>query len=165
MIHARDSGSAEAAAQVRPLAAPIGVYLKGHAGDDYRLNRINRPNEYVKRPAITCGLAVQPDVMRGLIDKPGLRGWGLLARFFYSLPTSKVGFRDINAPTVPLEVIVAYSALVRAAIQIPTPLDEKDDPVPHVVRLSSEAWSELTAFREQVEIDLRASGSLSTLRD
>lgn len=143
----------------------LGVYLKGHAGDDYRLNRIGRPSEYVRRPAITCGLAVQPDVIHGLMTKPGLRGRGLLARFFYSMPTSKVGYRDLQVNPVRLETLVAYSRLVKAAIHIPTPVDGNGNPMPHKVRPSPKAWDALYQFRERVEVGLRVSGELSGIRD
>jgi hypothetical protein len=60
----------------------FGVYLKGHAGDPLRVDRVGRPPEFVLQPALTVGLAVQPDVIPGgLRQKPEFRGRGLLARF------------------------------------------------------------------------------------
>ncbi len=56
------------------------VYLKGHSGDTIRVDRVGRPPEYVEGPALTLGLTVQPEVIRGLADKPGFRGRGLLGR-------------------------------------------------------------------------------------
>ena len=64
----------------------LGVYLKGHAGDLLKVDRRGRPPEYVERPCLTIGLAVQPEVLRGLAGRPGFGGRGLLARFLYSLP-------------------------------------------------------------------------------
>src|SRR5829696_6634709 len=69
----------------------LGVYLKGHAGDLLKVDRRGRPPEYVERPCLTIGLAVQPEVLRGLASRPGFGGRGLLARFLYSLPPSLVG--------------------------------------------------------------------------
>jgi replicative DNA helicase len=59
----------------------LGVYLKGHAGDLLKVDRRGRPPEYVERPCLTIGLAVQPEVLHGLASRPGFRGRGLLARF------------------------------------------------------------------------------------
>ena len=42
----------------------LGVYLKGHAGDLLKVDRRGRPPEYVERPCLTIGLAVQPEVLR-----------------------------------------------------------------------------------------------------
>jgi hypothetical protein len=73
------------------------VYLKGHAGDTLRVDRVGRAPEFVQAPALTVGLAVQPDVIRGLAEKPGFRGRGLLGRFLYALPASWV----VVTPTLP----------------------------------------------------------------
>src|SRR5262249_39118587 len=50
------------------------VFLKGHAGDTRRVDRILRPAEYVERPALTLGLALQPEVIRSLSEQKGFRG-------------------------------------------------------------------------------------------
>jgi replicative DNA helicase len=52
----------------------LGVYLKGHAGDLLKVDRRGRPPEYVERPCLTIGLAVQPEVLRGLAGRPGFGG-------------------------------------------------------------------------------------------
>lgn len=52
--------------------ANFGVFLKGHAGDNLRVDRQGRPAEFVQNPALTLGLTVQPEVLRGLADKPGV---------------------------------------------------------------------------------------------
>ncbi|MFH1109471.1 MAG: DUF3987 domain-containing protein [Planctomycetota bacterium] len=143
----------------------LGVYLKGHAGDDYKLNRVSRANEYVRGPALTVGLAVQPDVLRGLMEKPGFRGRGLLARFLYSLPASLVGFRKLNSSSVPAQVLADYARLVRAALQLQPTVDAHGNPYPFVVQVSPEAVAELNRFRAWAETELRTGGELSTMRD
>src|SRR6266700_4577607 len=77
----------------RVPGANLGVYLKGHAGDRLRIDRVGRPSEYVARPALTIGLAVQPEVLRTMAEIPELGGLGVLARFLYSLPASRMGAR------------------------------------------------------------------------
>ena len=79
----------------------FGVYLMGHAGDDLRVDRISRKGEHVKRPALTMGLAIQPTVLEGLLENSAFRGRGLLARFLYSLPESRIGSRKIEPAPVP----------------------------------------------------------------
>ena len=69
----------------------FGVYLKGHTGDTLRVDRVNRPAEYVKQPAVTVALTMQPDVLARLMDTPGFRGRGLLGRFLYAMPPSLLG--------------------------------------------------------------------------
>lgn len=89
----------------------LDIFLKGHAGDwlkiDRRSDGVGSPVA-MHRPALTMGLAVQPDVLRGLIDKPVFAGRGLLARFLYSLPTSPLGRRRLDTPPVDEVVLSAY---------------------------------------------------------
>jgi hypothetical protein len=92
----------------------LGVYLKGHARDLLRVDRRGRPPEYVERPCLTIGLAVQPEVLRGLAGRPGFGGRGLLARFLYSLPASLVGHRQAGAPSVPEAVADRYARELHA---------------------------------------------------
>ena len=68
---------------------------------------VSRSPVHVRKPALTLGLVVQPDVIRDLARKPGFRGSGLLARIFFSLPQSLVGSRDIAPPPVPAESTAA----------------------------------------------------------
>ena len=92
----------------------LGVYLKGHAGDTLRVDRKGRPPEHVDRPALTVGLAVQPEVLRQIADRPGFRGRGLLARFLWSLPAGTVGRRQVGAAPVPAGVQERYETEVKA---------------------------------------------------
>jgi replicative DNA helicase len=105
----------------------LGVYLKGHAGDLLKIDRRGRPPEYVERPCLTIGLTVQPDVLRGLADRPGFRGRGLLARFLYSLPPSLVGRRQPGAPPVPQAVAERYTLELQALAASLT-IPASDDP-------------------------------------
>jgi hypothetical protein len=86
------------------------VFLKGHAGDLLRVDRKGRPAEHVAAPALTLGLALQPEVLTDIARMPGFRGRGLLARILYSLPENTVGRRRIGAPAVPATIDRAYSA-------------------------------------------------------
>jgi hypothetical protein len=47
----------------------LDVFLKGHPGDDLRVDRIGRAPVHVRKPALTLGLVVQPDVIRDLARK------------------------------------------------------------------------------------------------
>src|SRR4029453_4469956 len=98
--------------------------LKGHAGDELRIDRKGRGSEYVERPALTVGLAVQPDVLRKLPDHPGFRGRGLLARFLYALPVNTFGSRKSAPPAVPQEIAERYGADLHALAR--SLLDERE---------------------------------------
>jgi hypothetical protein len=139
----------------------LGVYLKGHAGDLLKVDRRGRPPEYVERPCLTIGLAVQPEVLRGLADRPGFRGRGLLARFLYSLPASLVGRRQPGAPPVASAVAERYAVELHAlAASLTTPAGQD----PTVLTLDPAAGELLLAFERDLEPRLAAgSGDLAQL--
>jgi replicative DNA helicase len=136
------------------------VYLKGHAGTPLRVDRKGRSPEHIAAPALTLGLAVQPDVLRSIADRPGFRGRGLLARFLYSLPESNVGRRRVNTAPVPEDISEAYddqlSILVRS-------LGEWTDPA--VLTLTDDAHHVLVEFEAHLEPRLGDGGDLSAIAD
>jgi replicative DNA helicase len=140
----------------------LGVYLKGHAGDLLKVDRRGRPPEYVERPCLTIGLAVQPEVLRGLASRPGFGGRGLLARFLYSLPASLVGRRQVGAPSVPQPVADRYALELHAlAASLTAPAGEDG---PAVLTLEPRAGELLLAFERDLEPRLAAdSGDLAPL--
>jgi hypothetical protein len=94
-------------------APNLDVYLKAHAGDSLRVDRVGRDSESVDAPALTIGLTIQPEVLRGLAEKPGFRGRGLLARFLFSLPRSGIGYRKIStSPVRPWEIKTYYRIIL-----------------------------------------------------
>lgn len=143
------------------------VYLKGHAGDDLRVDRVSkdRPPEYVDRPALSVGLAVQPQVLRGLSAIPEFRGLGLLGRFFYSIPRSKVGGRELSPAPVPEPVRRDYESLIHVALHLQPDVGSNGEPRPWSIHPSAEANAALRTFRAFVESSLRDDGDLAALRD
>jgi replicative DNA helicase len=140
----------------------LGVYLKGHAGDLLKVDRRGRPPEYVERPCLTIGLAVQPEVLHGLAGRPGFGGRGLLARFLYSLPASLVGRRQAGAPPVPTAVADRYALELQAlATSLTAPADNDR---PALLALDQEAAELLLGFERDLEPRLAAgSGDLAHL--
>ena len=77
------------------------VWLKGHSGDMIRVDRKGRPPEYIRKPAMTLGLMIQPEVLKSIAAQPAFRGRGLIARFLYAMPVSQVGYRKTGAAQFP----------------------------------------------------------------
>ena len=92
------------------------VFLKGHVGDLLVVDRKTRDSEHIEHPALTLGLAVQPEVLADIAAMPGFRGRGLLARILYAIPASTVGSRQIGTPPPPPAVTEAYTANVRSLV-------------------------------------------------
>jgi len=141
------------------------VFLKGHAGDTLRVDRVGRPPEYVRSPALTIGLAVQPEVLSGLIRKQGFRGRGLLGRFIYSLPPNLLGRRRIGPPAMAQHVRAAFSRRMRALLDLPFEQDAEGNPVTQLLQLSSDAAERARAFEARVEPMLAEFGVLGHMTD
>ena len=97
-------------------APNLEVFLKGHAGDMLRVDRKGRDAEHVEHPALTLGVAIQPDVLVDIARMPGFRGRGLLARILYSLPANTVGRRRVGTPPPPEHIAAAYADNLRALV-------------------------------------------------
>src|SRR3989339_368580 len=145
----------------------LGVYLKGHAGDDIRVNRANK--DFVPRilhkPALTIGIAVQPDVLRGLTLNKGFRGRGLLGRFLYSLPQSLLGHRKINPDPIDEIIKAGYERTITNALELEPLIDDYGNPYPHTLTLSQQALVILDDFAISIEKRLGTSGDLEPIRD
>ena len=143
--------------------ANFGVYLKGHAGDAIRIDRVGRAPQFVDQPALTLGLAVQPDVIRGLA-KPGFRGRGLLARFLYSLPASTLGYRDPNPPAVMAYTARAYSENLRSILSLPFKQTDQGAG-PYLLRIDTPGQEILQKFSAWIEPQLHEFGELGRMTD
>lgn len=75
--------------------ANLEIYLGAWSRDKIARNRMTGKKVLVRRPHLTIGLCVQPQVLQSLADTPELAGRGLTARFMYSLPAETVGTRDL----------------------------------------------------------------------
>ncbi len=148
-------------------APNLGVYLKGHAGDDIRVNRANRDflPRYINKPALSIGVAVQPEVLRGLTLKKGFRGRGLLGRFLYSLPKSLLGFRKINPCPVEPGIAAKYHQQITNILRLEVNLDDNGKPCPYIVTVGSDAMKEIDRFAIQVEQQLGAGGDFASIDD
>lgn len=146
----------------------FGVFLKGHAGDDLRVDRVGRRPEYVRLPALTLGLAVQPDVIQGLADKPGFRGRGLLGRFLYSVPRDLLGSRKVDPQPMPAAVRDRYSKRLKALLDLEpgSAVDEDEiDLDAGVLTLDVDALQALRGFQAWIEPQLATDGDLGEMPD
>ncbi|MBI3073014.1 MAG: DUF3987 domain-containing protein [Deltaproteobacteria bacterium] len=140
----------------------LDLILKGHAGDSYRVDRVSREGEFLRSPAITFGLTVQPDVLRSMHDKPGFRGRGLLGRFLYSLPKSPVGHRQVDPVPANPAVLARFEECLVNILRL-----EGGDPSedPPALKLSSGAYARWLEFAKTVEPTLGEGGNLFAIQD
>lgn len=142
----------------------LDVYLKGHAGDALRVDRVERPSDYIQSPALTLGLAIQPNVLRGLANKPGFRGRGLLGRCLYAMPRYTLGKRTIRPKAVPSHVEATYNARVTKLLELSPNLPEGERQA-KALSLGPEAQEELERLLEWIEPKLAEDGEFGDMTD
>ena len=111
----------------------IDVWLKGHCGDSIRVDRLGREPEYIPHPELSAILTIQPSVLDEIMTNATMTGRGLIARFLYASPPSRIGSRIFCAPPIPADIGEAYRNMVFQMMAIPRP--EK----PSVLTLSEKA--------------------------
>jgi replicative DNA helicase len=132
------------------------LFLKSWSGDMIRVDRKGRPPEFIRRPALTLCLTVQPLVLKQIFAMPGFHGRGLLARFLYSLPVNTVGHRRVRTAPVPPATTSAYEMSVKRLVRA---YAEWTDPA--IFQLSPGADEMLLQEAEAIEPRLAAGADLA----
>jgi hypothetical protein len=139
----------------------LDVWLKGHSGDPIRIDRKGRLPEYIPRPALTLGLMIQPEVLKSIAKHRVFRGRGLLARFLYAMPVSRVGWRAIATDPMPPDVVNAYTAHIETLAS--GLVGWAGDP--GVLMLTPKAREAIEIIEAAVEPSLADDGELGALKD
>lgn len=134
--------------------ANFDVYLKGHAGDVIVVDRIGRRPNSIPNPRLSMMLAIQPEVLSGLMTDSTLRGRGLCGRFLYAICKSKMGHREVSPPPIPDPVRSNFNSFVRRILS-----DEGDG----VIKLSPAADAARKSYQEFIE--RRLGSEWESLRD
>jgi hypothetical protein len=135
-------------------------FLKGHAGTPMRIDRKGREPEFVDKPALTVGLMAQHSVLRKVGANETFKGRGLVARFFFVLPVSKVGARLVEPEPVHPDTVDLYAAQVHTMART---LAEWNDPA--VVTLDRDAYETLLKAMQAIEDQLGPGGQLDHIAD
>src|SRR5437879_12385475 len=142
------------------------VYLKGHAGEPFRVDRRNGASFDVPKATLTLVVTMQRAVLRTFGAKIAeLRGRGLLARFLYSLPPSTLGTRNPNPTPLPEYIERAYATAIRELLALRPSVDSGGAQVPHLLLLSPEAHACWISFTAALEPRLGPTGDLHAISD
>jgi hypothetical protein len=139
----------------------LDVVLKSHTGEPIRVDRKGRAPEWIERPVLTLGLAVQPDVLQSARAVPELRERGLLPRILYSIPASRVGRRSTESQPVSHAISEDYARHIRQLAD--HLLGYVDNP--RVLRLSEPAAATFAAFRAELEPRLAPGSDLGHIAE
>lgn len=130
--------------------------LKAHAGDRIRVDRKGRDSEFVDDPALTVGIMIQPGILAEATANRTFVASGLMARFLYSWPRSKVGRRNVDPAPVSQDLSKRYwDALYSLACGV------REGDGTRTLTLSAEADAARLAYATKVEHELGPGGSLA----
>lgn len=132
-------------------SANIDSFLKAYSGDTVRVDRKGRPAETIQAPALTLLLMAQPQVLGEISRNAEFDGRGLLARFLYCLPVSKVGGRAYETRPIPEEVRAAFYGPLTDLLEE----QANHRGSPETIRLSDDADARSKAFFQSLEPRLR----------
>lgn len=99
--------------------ANIDIFLKSYSCEYYSTCRIGRSENELNHPSLTMVLSVQPKIIMDVMSNPEFSGRGLLARFLYSMPNTRVGTRTYRTKPVSQNLKGNYSNLINSLLDIP----------------------------------------------
>jgi hypothetical protein len=159
---------------------PVSFWAKTYTGDRHVVDRRGgggadgtRPRtELLERPCLSMVLSPQPVVLGELRDrKQLLLRKGIMARFVYAVPVSRVGYRELHPEALRGDVEQPWHATVGRLLALEyapgvgavTNRGAKGQELPHRLRFTEGALAALDAFRADVERRLRPGGDLAPL--
>ncbi|MGE4297116.1 MAG: DUF3987 domain-containing protein [Desulfovibrionaceae bacterium] len=143
----------------------LDAVLKMWSGEAVHVDRKGGAPIVLHDPALTICLSPQPEIIKGMADKPGFRGRGLVGRFLFLLPKSRVGNRAVDPKPMPPAIRAQYDAKVRGLLSLPWATGPDGKPTPYILRLEPKAYSDWLNFHRDVEAALRPGGELELIAD
>lgn len=135
------------------------IALKAWSHETHSVNRKSGPPVLLKRPNLSLGLAVQPGFLTGMGETGDVfEARGLMARFIFAMPTSRVGERSYDSEPIPAEVSAAYNTAIGRMMQA-----IHDDPEYRVMSLDQKAQDLFRSFWEELEPRHKAHGDLAAV--
>ncbi len=138
--------------------ANVDILLKGIDGGDLRVYRKDR--HFHLNPFLTIVLTVQPSIIQKIATKNAFNGNGLLERFLYVLPKSKLGYRTHDKPAVPASLQIRFNQKIKALLNI-NALQENNIEQARLLNLSPHAFKIWHEFQTNIESKLRPNGELA----
>ena len=135
--------------------------------ESIRVDRVLRDGHYIRRPALTMAICLQPSVLVSLKNARSFRGEGVFGRFLWVMPESGIGSRltGPNVPALDSDATSEWDALLRRLLGAgPADVDE-DGYVPHTLRLAPDALDVLHGWWAEVEKQLGPGGRMSGIPD
>jgi hypothetical protein len=143
----------------------LDAVLKFWSGESCQIDRKGRESLWLDNPHLTMVISPQPDVVKGLAGLPGFRGRGLLGRFLYFIPESRLGNRKAEPASIPFQVAEAWRNTLHRLLAMPWAVNEHGKPTGHILSLEPAAYGLWLEFWEHVEREHLPGGEFEHIKD
>jgi putative DNA primase/helicase len=136
-------------------------------GGEFLVDRRSKPSFQLRHRRLTFGLMVQPDAMRGFMDRAGAlpRGTGFIARFLIAWPVSTQGTRAYRPAPAAMPAVEHFGLRITELLDTPLSTDAQGGLMPTVLDLSPAARAEWVRLHDRIEEALGAGGAYQAVRD
>lgn len=140
----------------------LDLFLKGHSGDSFRVDRRAACPILLDSPCLTLGISPQPITLAERSASRAFRGRGLDGRFLYFMPESLLGRRKLEPQIMPPEVKARFHDKILSLLPAAW---SNEIPSPVSLELSRDAYGLWLSFAREVEKGLAPGNEFEGLND
>jgi putative DNA primase/helicase len=136
-------------------------------GGEIAVDRRSKPSFRVRDRRLTFGLMVQPEALRGFLERAGTlpRGSGFIARFLIAWPASTQGSRSYRVAPESMPAVGRFEARIRELLEMPLSTHADGGLQPAELALSLPAHTAWVLAHDRIERALASGGDLADIRD
>lgn len=140
----------------------LDLFLKGHCGEAFRVDRRLAPPILLNRPLISLGISPQPVTLTDRSASKIFRRRGMDGRFLYFMPESILGKRKMEPAPMPENIKYLFHTKIRSLLP-----DNAftDTPEQIGLELENEAYAVWLEFAGEVEKELSPGGKFEGMND
>ena len=136
-------------------------------GGEIAIDRRSKPSFRLRDRRLTFGLMVQPEALRGFLERAGTlpRGSGFIARFLIAWPASTQGTRSYRVAPESMPAVDRFGLRIRELLDTPLTTHADGGLQPIEVPLSPPAHAAWVQAHDRIERALAAGGDFADIRD
>ncbi len=136
-------------------------------GGEIAVDRRSKPSFRLRDRRLTFGLMVQPEALRGFLERAGTlpRGSGFIARFLIAWPASTQGTRSYRVAPESMPAVERFGLRIRELLDTPLTTHADGGLQPIELALSPTAHAAWVQAHDRIERALAAGGDFADIRD
>lgn len=143
----------------------LDAVLKFWSGESCQIDRRGRDSIFLDDPHLTLVISPQPEIVQGLASRPGFRGRGLIGRFLYVMPQSRLGRRSVETKPVPPGLTKSWNETIHGLLDLPWARDTHGSVIPYNIRMDKMAYRQWQEYAASVEKELGPGGQFEHMTD